>query len=167
MEAWLDLKGGFHANDLADCRTPARIGRRRWLLRISQMGNGWRYRDFRAGADPSGAVLCLRRNSNALKKPRGVWCSNAKECCSVRRQIRRGHSHGRLQFAIPAWEARTYPFVCPKCEAGSERLAGQSPKGQLIEVGVCGAVVVRIKIPGNPTGNSGQYRRIADKGERR
>jgi hypothetical protein len=65
-------KGDFHANDFADCPAATRIWRRRWLLRISQMGSRVRHRDFRAGPDHRGAGLRLRRNSSALKKSSGL-----------------------------------------------------------------------------------------------
>src|ERR1039458_1049318 len=73
MEASPELRGDSHANDRADCCPAARVRRRWGLLRISQMGDRRRHRDFRAGAD-----LCFRRIALALKTFSGAWVLERK-----------------------------------------------------------------------------------------
>jgi hypothetical protein len=71
IEPSTELKGDFYVTDRAHYYPAARVRRRWWLLRISEMGDRRRRRDFRAGPDHSGALLRVRRNAYAPLKFRG------------------------------------------------------------------------------------------------
>src|ERR1039457_2241914 len=78
------VEGDSHVNDRADCCCAARVRRRWWLLRISKMGDRWRRRDIRAGADRRGASVSFRRVASALKKLSG---DRVLGCAKTRRRI--------------------------------------------------------------------------------
>ena len=68
VEASPGLKGDSHVTDFAHYYPATRVRWWRGLLRISEMGDGRRRRDFRASPDRSGARVCVRRSASAPLK---------------------------------------------------------------------------------------------------
>src|SRR5688572_27652833 len=60
-------KGDFHVDDTSDYSPAAPVGWGRWLLRIFEMGDGWRHRDLWVGPDNSGDLLPGRGTSTSLR----------------------------------------------------------------------------------------------------